>query len=168
MDTASSAVEFYAAVIDSPVGPLGLGLEQERLKLIDFLPDDVPRRVPVTAAAREVAAAVRVYFENPHAEVSCRFAVSDSGTAFQHRVWQALRAIPAGETRTYGEVARALGSSARAVGGACRANPIPILVPCHRVIAVNGLGGFAGDLGTGRTRIKRWLLSHEGARIPGG
>lgn len=87
-----------------------------------------------------------------------------SGTPFQRRVWAALRAIPSGRTVTYGELARKLGTSARAVGGACRANPCPIVVPCHRVVATDGLGGFAGDTSGRKLEVKRWLLRHEGNR----
>jgi methylated-DNA-[protein]-cysteine S-methyltransferase len=85
-----------------------------------------------------------------------------SGTEFQRRVWQALRAIPAGETMTYGELAEQIGSGARAVGNACRANPCPLVIPCHRVVAANGLGGFAGKRSGRKLEIKRWLLHHEG------
>jgi len=84
------------------------------------------------------------------------------GTAFQQRVWRALQAIPFGEVRSYGEVARSLGqpAAARAVGGACGGNPIALFIPCHRVIRSDGrLGGF----GCGLER-KRWLLRHEGVR----
>ena len=95
--------------------------------------------------------------------------IAPAGTDFQGRVWQALRAIPPGSTRTYGELARDLGTSARAIGGACRANPCLIAVPCHRVVARDGLGGFAGERGGKRLAVKRWLLRHEGAaagRLP--
>ena len=87
------------------------------------------------------------------------------GTAFQQRVWQALRAIPFGETRSYGELARAIGAakSARAVGAACGANPVPLIVPCHRVVAANGkLGGFSGG-----PEWKPRLLRREGSWGPG-
>ncbi|MCU7854054.1 MAG: methylated-DNA--[protein]-cysteine S-methyltransferase [Candidatus Thiodiazotropha sp. (ex Monitilora ramsayi)] len=83
------------------------------------------------------------------------------GTPFQHRVWQALQTIPAGETLTYGALAEHIGSGARAVGNACRANPCPLVVPCHRVVAVNGLGGFAGERSGKKLEIKHWLLRHE-------
>jgi methylated-DNA-[protein]-cysteine S-methyltransferase len=89
--------------------------------------------------------------------------VAPAGTPFQCRVWQALRDIPPGTTRTYGELARDLGTSPRAIGGACRANPCLIAVPCHRVVARDGLGGFAGERGGKRLAVKRWLLRHEGA-----
>ncbi len=83
-----------------------------------------------------------------------------AGSAFQQAVWRALAKIPLGETRSYGEIARALGKpkSVRAVGGACGANPIPVLIPCHRVLAAQGkLGGFSGGLDW-----KRRLLAREG------
>ena len=85
------------------------------------------------------------------------------GTEFQKKVWAALRAIPAGQTRSYGEIAAAVGSpkGARAVGGACGSNPIPVLVPCHRVLAGGGgLGGFSGGLDW-----KKRLLAVEGVRL---
>ena len=87
------------------------------------------------------------------------------GTEFQQRVWQALRTIPAGEVRSYGELAQQLGSSARAVGNACRNNPIPLLIPCHRVVAKSGLGGFAGQTEGAQLDLKQRLLSHEGVEI---
>lgn len=88
----------------------------------------------------------------------------DGGTGFQRAVWTTLRRIPAGETRTYGELARALRcpGAARAVGSACGANPIPLLIPCHRVVAADGkLGGFSAGL-----EWKRRLLAIEGT-LPG-
>lgn len=85
------------------------------------------------------------------------------GTAHQQRVWQALREIPCGETRTYGELAVLLRSGPRAVGQACRTNPCPILVPCHRVVARDGLGGYTGQRHGPRLAMKHWLLTHEGA-----
>jgi methylated-DNA-[protein]-cysteine S-methyltransferase len=83
------------------------------------------------------------------------------GTPFQKRVWKAMNAIPYGKTRTYGELARQLKSSPRAVGGACGANPIPVIVPCHRVTGAQGqLTGYSG---AGGVETKAWLLRHEGA-----
>lgn len=84
-----------------------------------------------------------------------------AGTPFQLRVWERLQQIPPGEVKTYGALARELGSFARAVAGACRANPIPILIPCHRVIAATGYGGYLGKTGGKELAIKQWLLQHE-------
>lgn len=87
------------------------------------------------------------------------------GTIFQNAVWLELRNIPMGEIRTYGDIAEKLNSSARAVGNACRANPIQIIIPCHRVISAKGLGGYAGETEGKQMTIKRWLLSHEGVEV---
>ena len=76
-------------------------------------------------------------------------------------MWDALWRIPAGQTRSYGEVAQHLGSSARAVGGACRANPIPVIIPCHRVVGAHGMGGFMGVTAGRGLRLKQRLLAHE-------
>jgi len=83
------------------------------------------------------------------------------GSEFQQKVWTELEAIPSGQTRTYGEIARKIGTSARAIGGACKRNPIAVLVPCHRVVSASGAGGYAGDTGGDNLQVKLWLLHHE-------
>ncbi|MBT8153042.1 methylated-DNA--[protein]-cysteine S-methyltransferase [Epibacterium ulvae] len=83
-----------------------------------------------------------------------------AGSAFQQKVCAAMQAIPFGETRQYGDIARDLGGAAQPVGNACGANPLPVLIPCHRVLAANGLGGFSG---AGGVETKVALLRHEGA-----
>ena len=100
-----------------------------------------------------------------HTSVSpCRW--PRQGTAFRQRVWDALLQIPIGESRTYGELARLLHSAPRAVGGACGANPIALVIPCHRVVGTHGsLGGFMGVTQGEPIAIKRWLLAHEGYRF---
>jgi methylated-DNA-[protein]-cysteine S-methyltransferase len=86
---------------------------------------------------------------------------SGMGTPFQLRVWQALLEIPLGETRTYGELAKKLKSSARAVGMGCRTNPLPLIIPCHRIVSATGIGGFCGKLDGKPISVKEWLLTHE-------
>ncbi len=88
------------------------------------------------------------------------------GTAFQQRVWQAISAIPLGQTCTYSDIARQVDSGSRAVANACGANKLPLLIPCHRVVAKNGIGGFMQGKQHGLL-IKQWLLLHEGARLNG-
>ncbi|HIP53224.1 MAG TPA: methylated-DNA--[protein]-cysteine S-methyltransferase [Chromatiales bacterium] len=108
---------------------------------------------------------IQHYFDDP----ACAFdlPLNLRGTRFQRRVWMALREIPSGEIRSYGEIARRLGTAARAVGNACRRNPVPIIIPCHRVVSSSGVGGYAGAVGGRMLEIKRWLLAHEGVALGG-
>jgi len=87
--------------------------------------------------------------------------VMTKGTAFQQKVWTLLESIPVGQTWTYGKLARSIGSSPRAVGGACRRNPVALIVPCHRVVAAQGNGGYAGATSGSNMQVKNWLLAHE-------
>lgn len=84
-----------------------------------------------------------------------------AGTAFQQSVWAVISSIKVGETLTYTDVANQLNSSPRAVGNACRANPVPIIVPCHRIVSKSGIGGFDGQRAGKNIDIKYWLLDHE-------
>ncbi|MGE0371498.1 MAG: methylated-DNA--[protein]-cysteine S-methyltransferase [Gammaproteobacteria bacterium] len=158
----------YAAIVAVPFAGLRLGIhvENEAVVAIDFLlPGAAGYRSGAHAGAgpaHRCAEQLERYLADP----SFRFRLppAPAGSAFQRRVWSELMAIPPGRVRSYGEVARRLGTSARAVGGACRTNPLPIVVPCHRVVAADGLGGFSGTTGGPLHRIKSWLLAHEGYR----
>jgi methylated-DNA-[protein]-cysteine S-methyltransferase len=153
----------YAAIVPAPVGLLGVRMRGGRLAGIDFSPPTGAVAKAPDDATREVLDQLFHYFEDSAWRFNLPLAAD--GTAFQHRVWQALVAIPSGSTRSYGELARELGSSARAVGGACRRNPIPIVVPCHRVVAAGGgAGGFMGQRDGDALAIKHWLLDHERRR----
>ena len=156
---ASVKVGQYDAVIAAPFGRVGFVLDGDALVDISFLDKRAPLSPPRTAPARMVSRALRFYFANPRARL--RLPLKLSGTAFQRRVWRALQRIPAGRTLSYGVLARKLSTSARAVGNACRANPIPIVVPCHRVVASNGMGGFMGRRSGAPLNLKHWLLEHE-------
>lgn len=150
------------ALVDTPLGPIGLSWEGETLTGVELEPDSAQGAagaVPPEAVTRQLAH----YFA--HGQETFNLPLALTGTEFQRRVWSLMRAIPAGETRTYGSIASELGSAARAVGQACRANPLPIIVPCHRVVAAKGLGGFAGDTSGRKLEVKRWLLRHEGAQV---
>lgn len=149
----------FDAVIASPVGRLGIVLENGALADIGFLGDTTVLQPPRSAAARIICCQLRSYFTNPN--FSFRVPLVQSGTAFQQRVWRALQQIPAGRTLSYGVLAKKLDTSARAVGNACRANPVPIVVPCHRVVASNGVGGFMGRRSGSPLNLKHWLLKHE-------
>lgn len=150
----------YDAVIASPLGRLGI-VARQALSCIDFASARTPLCAPRTPLAREVCKQLRAYFADPAAGFDVP--LEPQGSVFQRRVWRALRRIPSGRVQSYGKLARRVQSAARAVGGACRANPIPIVVPCHRVVAVSGLGGFMGRTRGPALYIKRWLLAHEHA-----
>ncbi|MGG5820635.1 methylated-DNA--[protein]-cysteine S-methyltransferase [Falsiroseomonas sp. HW251] len=125
----------------------GRGRDQDRTRLLD-----------------RAIAQLQDYFDGKRAAFD--LPLSPHGTDFQRRVWDALRAIPVGETRSYGDLAKALNSAARAIGQANGANPIPILIPCHRVLAARGaLGGYSGGDGP---PTKLWLLQHERAMTAAG
>lgn len=152
----------YSAVVAAPVGLLGIRMRDGRLAGIDFGPGVSALHVAPDAATREVLDQLFHYFEDPGWRFELPLAMG--GTPFQRRVWEALRDIPSGTTRSYGDLARTLGSSPRAVGGACRRNPVPIVVPCHRIIAAaGGAGGFMGRRDGDALSIKMWLLGHERA-----
>jgi methylated-DNA-[protein]-cysteine S-methyltransferase len=148
------------SIIQSPIGPLGLNWVDGALCGLDLEPTAATTGTTAPSTLLDELAA---YFADPAHRF--RMPIRLSGTPFRQRVWSALGAIPVGQTRTYGELAAELGTSARAVGGACRANPCPIVVPCHRVVGSNGLGGFAGDTSGRKLAVKRWLLRHEGVKV---
>jgi methylated-DNA-[protein]-cysteine S-methyltransferase len=139
---------------------IAIRLEQGTLSAIDFVSDILPVTRPLEAAAAHAVALLQAYFNDATAFIPTLHPAH--GTVFQRRVWQLLQQIPAGETRTYGELASLVGSSAQAVAGACRANPLSLLIPCHRVVAANGLGGYMGQMVGGALEIKQWLLHYEG------
>lgn len=159
MDTLMPDSLNFDLVLASPVGPLGLVLRGERVRRLCFLPAGTPCKEPGTAQALEVARQLGAYFQDPAQPLALPLDLG--GTPFQQRVWDLLRGIPAGQTLTYGEAAALLGSGPRAVGGACRANPCPLLVPCHRIVGARGPGGFAGARHGAWLAIKSWLLEHE-------
>jgi len=146
-------------LMDTPVGKLALCMQDGVLLKIDFLAQQQRADRNNQQQFQNLTNQLQQYFKNPKMQFNVKS--NECGTAFQQRVWQALRDIPTGETRTYGQIAKQLGSSPRAVGNACRANPFPILTPCHRVTAANGTGGFAGARQGKLLDIKKWLLEHE-------
>ena len=157
--------------MNSPLGTLLLVWQDDDLRALDF--SDYEARMAKllrqhygeyelreATAPSDMRAALADYFAGDFAALD-RLSVQTNGTEFQREVWAALRTIPAGQTRTYGELAAQIQRPAavRAVGTTNGANPIGIVVPCHRVIGANGtLTGYAGGL-----ERKRWLLEHEGA-----
>lgn len=150
----------HAAVVQTPFAMVGIRIEGEAVVGIDYLPMHYRAFLSANPLAREVERQIHAYIGNARHAFDVPFAAA--GTAHQHAVWRAISEIPSGATRTYGELSAHLRSSPRAVGAACGSNPIPLLVPCHRVVSADGrLGGFMHSRDPFPLSIKRWLLHHE-------
>jgi len=153
----------YQAKLSVPFGMLGIRCEGAALCGIDFLPDSDAPQQPIDAFTKQVCAQLLRYLDDPAMRFTLPLFLG--GTAHQRKVWQAMSEIPHGTTRSYGELAAELHSSAQAVGQACGANPLPIVIPCHRVVAKSGLGGFMRQGEGAVLDIKRWLLAHETSAV---
>lgn len=149
----------YQAKFAAPFGVLGVCCDDNTLLGIYFLAPESPPQAPENSFAKIVCKQLAAYFAAPDFQFTLPFKVG--GTLYQNKVWQAMCCIPCGQTRQYGELARELSSSPRAVGQACGANPLPIIIPCHRVVSKTGMGGFANHSEGYTLDIKRWLLAHE-------
>lgn len=154
----TSVEQYYDAVYRSPVGVLGIRLQDQQLKQLVWLSSATGIVQKESSLLRAILDALHNYFTNAHTFPA--LPLGTDGSVFQRRVWTALQNIPFGQVITYGQLAQQLNTSSRAIGQACRTNPIPVVIPCHRVIAANGPGGYMGK--TGDIKIKQWLLAHEG------
>jgi methylated-DNA-[protein]-cysteine S-methyltransferase len=152
----------FQAVVAAPGFCLGVRCDEAEILGLQFLP---PRaeQAPANALAAEAVRQLRGYLAD--ADFDLFLPLRPAGTRFQRRVWDEIARIPSHRTKSYGELAKAIKSAPRAVGQACGANPYPVVVPCHRVIAADGgLGGFARQGGDFFLGVKRWLLVHERSR----
>ncbi|MDN5848203.1 MAG: methylated-DNA--[protein]-cysteine S-methyltransferase [Nitrococcus sp.] len=149
----------YDVVVAAPFGAVAVRCDEAAVIGLYLFSQELTPTWAVSGFAAQVAAELKAYLMD--GSRALMLPVRTKGTVFQHRVWQRLRRIPPGTRCTYGALARELGTSARAIGGACRANPVPLVVPCHRVVAAAGIGGFAGFVEGGMHAIKGWLLEHE-------
>jgi len=137
---------------------LGNRISEPTVSQGPFVQDAIIQHPSIKQITQEILA----YLQQPHQAFSLPAQLA--GSAFQNQVWLAIYAIPLGQTRTYSELATQLQSGPRAVANACGANRLPLLIPCHRVVAKNGLGGFMRGDKNGLS-IKRWLLAHEGVHV---
>jgi methylated-DNA-[protein]-cysteine S-methyltransferase len=152
----------FSAVVPAPFGAIGIRTDAGIVRELVYLPPHFGEKEAADSVADEAARQVESYLRD--ADFRFTLALPEVGSAFQRKVWAAISAIPRGTVRTYGDVARHIGSAPRAVGQACGANWYPLVVPCHRVTAAGGLGGFAShdDENGFHLSVKRWLLAHEG------
>jgi methylated-DNA-[protein]-cysteine S-methyltransferase len=149
----------YDAIIEFPKMKVAVRTRADRVAEISYLPRHVATRRPANALAARAAEQLAQYREDPNTQFDLPLLVE--GTEFQRQLWDALCEIPRGKTLTYGELAQRLGVDARAIGQACGDNRLPIVIPCHRVVAADGIGGFAHATSGYRLEAKRWLLMHE-------
>lgn len=150
----------YQAKMFAPFAVLGVCTEEDWLTEIDYLPINTPVQKPETALAKEVCEQLQAYLSDPKFRFDLSLHIG--GTIHQRRVWQYIQQVPSGRTSSYAAIAEKIHSAPRAVGRACGANKIPIIIPCHRIIAKNGgLGGFMNANEGDPLTIKRWLLKHE-------
>ena len=156
--------EAFQACLRTPFATLGIATTDSHVTGVRFLAPSTPAKSPARNSIAHLACVqLQAYLDDPAFRFDLPLRLA--GTHHRLQVWDAMCRIPAGEVRTYGEVARELRSSARAVGGACGANPVPVVIPCHRIVgAGRAIGGFMGARDEGfELGIKRWLLRHEGA-----
>ena len=146
--------------LHSPLGDLTLSEENGSLVALDWGRGRDQTKTPLLCQARDW---LDQWFDDPFHADKFPLPLSPFGTAYQKRVWAALCTIPVGQTITYTELAQQCGGHARSIGQAVARNPIPIIIPCHRVIAQHGLGGYSSD---GGLEDKIWLLTLEGALHP--
>ena len=145
-------------VINVPFGAVSVNIQSEYVIGVELFPSPQQTHKATSQFAQYVTHQMSQYFQEPNSKLNIPYALA--GTSFQKRVWNAISKIPAGKTLTYSELAQRVGSGPRAVANACGANKIPLLIPCHRVVAKNGLGGFMQGV-EGGLKIKEWLLAHE-------
>ena len=153
--------ELFSAIVSAPFGNVGIRTEAGVINELVYLPFRFSEKAPADKLAEKAARQIEKYIAQP--DFRFDLPLKKTGSEFQHRVWNAISSIPRGEVRTYGQIAKHIQSAPRAVGQACGANWYPLSIPCHRVTAAGGLGGFAHhDDETGfYVGIKRWLLTHE-------
>ena len=150
--------QYHDVIINAPFGGVGIHLESDYVVGIQLFPIQQDARETSHQFAQYIAYKISQYFMQAGSILDIPYAIS--GTSFQQRVWKAISAIPVGEVLTYSDLAKKVGSGPRAVANACGANRLPLLIPCHRVVARNGLGGFMQGV-DGGLKIKSWLLAHE-------
>jgi methylated-DNA-[protein]-cysteine S-methyltransferase len=160
----SPASELFTAIVAAPFGAIGVRSDSAVLRELVYLPATFAATPPRDRVSESAVLQLERYLADPDFRFDLPLAAA--GTLFQRKVWNAIAAIPRGQVLTYGQVAREVRSAPRAVGQACGANWFPIVIPCHRVTAAGGLGGFSNhaDADGFHIGVKRWLLAYEGAR----
>jgi methylated-DNA-[protein]-cysteine S-methyltransferase len=149
----------YDVTVDFPKMKVGVKTRDGKVVEIRYLPLSAPSVPPKNPLAQKAKEQLERYRDDPDTVFDLPIQVE--GAPLQRAVWEAMCAIPRGKTRTYGELARELGADARAIGQCCGDNRLPIVIPCHRIVAADGIGGFSHTSEGYLIEVKRWLLAHE-------
>ncbi|MFI4939874.1 MAG: methylated-DNA--[protein]-cysteine S-methyltransferase [Burkholderiales bacterium] len=161
----SNQSALFSAIIAAPFGAIGIRTEAGSVRELVYLPSSFSIKEPTDQLAERAVRQIEAYLAEP--DFRFDLPLMPVGTPFQHKVWNVIAAIPRGDVLTYGETAKMIRSAPRAVGQACGANWFPLIIPCHRVVAAGGLGGFSHDDDEAgfHLGVKRWLLKHEGVNL---
>ena len=151
----------YDVTVDFPKFKVGVATRDGVVTQLKYLPLSTPSISPGNELAKRAERQLKGYREDPNTPFDLPVVVE--GTELQKAVWKAMCAIPRGRTRTYGELAKELGADARDIGQCCGDNRLPLVIPCHRIVAADGIGGFAHATSGYLVEAKRWLLMHEAA-----
>lgn len=154
----------YDVIFTTDLATIGLQFDGSKLIKVKYL-NKKSQKAPQSKTNKDVKNKIEKYLDPSSKTKSVNVDVSLSVTPFQRKVLKQLQKIPYGETRTYGDIAKILKTSPRAVGNACRNNPVPIIIPCHRVVAANGIGGYDGARSGRLLNIKYKLLEIEGVHL---
>lgn len=161
MQNKKSFSPLYDAIISAPFGAVGVTIHG-RQACLDIISKKMAPVLPQGKLAIQVSQEVEAYLLNAYHYFNLPLIYR--GTPFQRKVWQIISAIPTGQVMTYTDIAKELGSGPRAVANACGANQMPLIIPCHRVVAKKGIGGFMQGDPKGQ-KVKAWLLKHEGVHV---
>lgn len=151
----------YDVTVEFPKFKVGVATRDGIVTSLKYLPLSAASIFPESELGKRAERQLQGYRANPNTAFDLPVVVE--GTDLQKAVWQAMCAIPLGKTRTYGELARELGADARDIGQCCGDNRLPLVIPCHRIVAADGIGGFAHATSGYLVEAKRWLLMHEAA-----
>ena len=152
-------IDAFDYILPSPIGQLGLNISSKGIQRLFYIRKKQNPHIPTTGFGAKVHQQIMEYFELQRIEFD--LPIDIQGTTFQRKVWNEVSKISYAESLTYGEIAAAINSGSRAVGNACRHNPIPIIIPCHRVVKKTGIGGYCGSIVGKEIQQKDWLLRHE-------
>jgi methylated-DNA-[protein]-cysteine S-methyltransferase len=149
----------YDVIVEFPKFKVGVKTRGELVVEIKYLPSSTETVAAKNPLAARAAQQLEQYRDDPDTTFNLPLLIE--GSDLQRVVWLAMCAIPRGKTRTYGDLAKEIGADARAIGQCCGDNKLPIVIPCHRVVAADGIGGFGHATGGYLLEAKRWLLMHE-------